>query len=258
MFLDFTWKDLTALAGWARQDLINSVEKLYILQYAGLKLPGRTPVSRIFFLIPGKRNRLIRKARAEIKEKRIFLDDIEQALDLAQNYDLDEIEKRDFYKDALEKSESEDRERYEKKMEAFEKEIERRTDRLQSIVDQVDNWVLLGVLNEIRKQLAEIFFSIDRIAYQNKRRREWELYGPPAWVDDEFKRSWDEFKRSWKERFKEDVTSINTTPRDSEEKKPEAETIDFSERILCSDGNCIGFINGKGFCEVCGKPSTAH
>jgi hypothetical protein len=28
----------------------------------------------------------------------------------------------------------------------------------------------------------------------------------------------------------------------------------FSERVLCSDGNCIGIINEKGVCNICGKP----
>jgi len=30
--------------------------------------------------------------------------------------------------------------------------------------------------------------------------------------------------------------------------------IDFSERKLCSDGNCIGVINEQGVCNICGKP----
>lgn len=29
---------------------------------------------------------------------------------------------------------------------------------------------------------------------------------------------------------------------------------DFSDRILCSDGSCIGVIDEKGFCKECGKP----
>jgi hypothetical protein len=29
---------------------------------------------------------------------------------------------------------------------------------------------------------------------------------------------------------------------------------DVSERILCSDGNCVGTINKKGVCNICGKP----
>jgi len=32
------------------------------------------------------------------------------------------------------------------------------------------------------------------------------------------------------------------------------DTIDFSTRILCSDGACIGVINDQGVCKVCGKP----
>ncbi len=30
--------------------------------------------------------------------------------------------------------------------------------------------------------------------------------------------------------------------------------LDFSERIPCGDGACIGTINEKGVCNVCGKP----
>ena len=31
---------------------------------------------------------------------------------------------------------------------------------------------------------------------------------------------------------------------------------DFSRRILCSDGACIGVIDECGICKVCGKPYT--
>ena len=34
----------------------------------------------------------------------------------------------------------------------------------------------------------------------------------------------------------------------------EAEEDDFADRVLCSDGTCIGVINEKGICKVCGKP----
>jgi hypothetical protein len=37
---------------------------------------------------------------------------------------------------------------------------------------------------------------------------------------------------------------------------PEEESIDFSKRILCSDGTCIGVVDEKGICKVCGKPYT--
>ncbi|HUJ69755.1 MAG TPA: hypothetical protein VLW86_09540 [Syntrophorhabdales bacterium] len=33
-----------------------------------------------------------------------------------------------------------------------------------------------------------------------------------------------------------------------------ADEIDFSTRILCSDGACIGVINDQGVCKICGKP----
>lgn len=29
---------------------------------------------------------------------------------------------------------------------------------------------------------------------------------------------------------------------------------DFTSRILCSDGTCIGVIDEKGICKICGKP----
>ncbi len=37
-------------------------------------------------------------------------------------------------------------------------------------------------------------------------------------------------------------------------RETEAETSDFSERILCSDGTCIGVVSEEGVCKVCGKP----
>ena len=36
--------------------------------------------------------------------------------------------------------------------------------------------------------------------------------------------------------------------------KRDEEGIDSSERIMCGDGNCIGIINEKGVCNICGKP----
>jgi len=36
--------------------------------------------------------------------------------------------------------------------------------------------------------------------------------------------------------------------------RKETSEIDFSERVPCADGNCIGTINEKGLCNVCGKP----
>jgi hypothetical protein len=36
----------------------------------------------------------------------------------------------------------------------------------------------------------------------------------------------------------------------------EGDSLDFADRILCSDGACIGVINEKGICKECGKPYT--
>ncbi len=36
----------------------------------------------------------------------------------------------------------------------------------------------------------------------------------------------------------------------------ETDNTDFDNRILCSDGACIGVINEHGICKVCGKPYT--
>lgn len=33
---------------------------------------------------------------------------------------------------------------------------------------------------------------------------------------------------------------------------------DFAERVLCSDGTCIGVINKNGVCNECGKPYTGE
>jgi hypothetical protein len=36
----------------------------------------------------------------------------------------------------------------------------------------------------------------------------------------------------------------------------DGDEIDFSKRVLCSDGTCIGVINEHGVCSECGKPYT--
>lgn len=38
----------------------------------------------------------------------------------------------------------------------------------------------------------------------------------------------------------------------------EDESLDFSNRILCSDGTCIGVVDERGICKVCGKPYTGE
>jgi len=36
------------------------------------------------------------------------------------------------------------------------------------------------------------------------------------------------------------------------------EETDFSDRKLCSDGNCIGVVNEQGLCNICGKAHTGE
>jgi len=45
--------------------------------------------------------------------------------------------------------------------------------------------------------------------------------------------------------------------RDAAEESGKDE-IDFSNRVLCSDGTCIGIINEDGLCSECGKPYTGE
>ncbi len=42
--------------------------------------------------------------------------------------------------------------------------------------------------------------------------------------------------------------------REETDEVREPTAIDFEDRILCSDGTCIGVINEQGVCKVCGKP----
>jgi rRNA maturation endonuclease Nob1 len=41
-------------------------------------------------------------------------------------------------------------------------------------------------------------------------------------------------------------------------REAEAEDTDFDNRVLCSDGTCIGVISDQGVCKVCGKPYVAE
>ena len=48
-------------------------------------------------------------------------------------------------------------------------------------------------------------------------------------------------------------------PVKAEKKKEVAKgTDDFSDRVLCSDGTCVGVINEKGVCSICGRPYTGE
>jgi predicted amidophosphoribosyltransferase len=48
--------------------------------------------------------------------------------------------------------------------------------------------------------------------------------------------------------------SVSPETDQTHEDGDEAGQMDLSTRILCSDGTCIGVIDEKGVCKVCGKP----
>jgi len=53
-----------------------------------------------------------------------------------------------------------------------------------------------------------------------------------------------------------DRDSPNPSPGPDAASDPD--DIDFSKRVLCSDGTCIGVINEDGVCNECGKPYTGE
>ena len=168
----YSLKDLHLLASWARQDFINSVMKLRTLELAEQEMRGEK-----FLSWRGKTRKIekaLRVVYTEIREKRAILDDIERALEIAENNNYEEIERRGFYIEALEEAENDDDARYERRLESIERSIEQMSEK--------------ELLADIRKQLAEVFFSMEKMNYQSKRRREWQLYGPPSRVRDKFKK----------------------------------------------------------------------
>ena len=102
---------------------------------------------------------------------------------MAENNDHEEMERRDFYTKAIEEAENEDDARYEKKLESIERNIEQMLEKA-----LLPEQVTALLLKDIRKELAEVFFSLEKMNYQSKRRRKWQLYGPPSIVRDEFKK----------------------------------------------------------------------
>ena len=52
----------------------------------------------------------------------------------------------------------------------------------------------------------------------------------------------------------EDIAPEQEDPAPDESPQEEAEKDDWQDRVLCSDGNCIGVIGPDGRCKECGKP----
>jgi hypothetical protein len=50
------------------------------------------------------------------------------------------------------------------------------------------------------------------------------------------------------------LSSRNGSQESPSYENDNSDIIDFSTRLLCSDGACIGVIGENGTCKVCGKP----
>jgi hypothetical protein len=153
----YTLKDIRLLVLLFRQEFLNSVTKIldHKKQYG----------------FDNNRKSLI-KICDEIHHKRVLLDDLERALEVAEDNDYLESEKRAHYLTALSESEEKDDERF------------------QRIVDNAlrdsENLSESEALTEIRKVLLELYYFIRKWREQDKRKEEWCIFGPPSRVDREF------------------------------------------------------------------------
>jgi tetratricopeptide (TPR) repeat protein len=165
-------KDLRLLVVTARQEFLNAVLQFRTLQLAAQDAWSKAKIWHFWKI--RKIERALEAVRATINVKRVFLDDMERALEIGLINDYDEKEKREFFIGALEEAESGDDMRYEKRLDELEKRVEKES----------DNVLLAG----IRKQLAEVYFAIEKMDRQAKRRSDWQMHGPPSSVRKEFEK----------------------------------------------------------------------
>ena len=151
-------KDIRLLVTVFRQDLLNSVIKILDHQqlHGGLTYK-KTKLHKIY---------------EEIHRKRILLDDLERALEVAENNNYMQNEKREYFLSELSESESKDDIRYEEIIKREVKGIEKMSEK--------------DILIDIRKRLSELYYMIHKIRNQEKRKEEWSLYGPPSNIRREF------------------------------------------------------------------------
>lgn len=164
----YSGNDILKLVNWYRQDFINSVIK--ILEH-----------KKQYGYLDKKKSRL-KTIYAEIHSKRVLLDDIERACQLVGDNDYNNIQYREFMKDALNEAESDDDLCYEKKIE----ELDILSDRVKKHNPELS--LDQSLLLDIRKRIAEIYFYIDKIRRQEHRRTKWQQHGPPSSIRDEFKK----------------------------------------------------------------------
>ena len=173
----YQFKDLRLLVEGCRQDFINSVLKILDpsssqrRQYGGLA--GKKKANKTIY--------------AELHEKRILLDDLERALEVAANGEWGEIERQEWYISALKDEGTQDDVREEKRLGEVENEGERMTEK--------------ELLIDIRKWLAKVYLYIDKVRQQDNRKAEWELTIPQR-VNDGFKKYQEENEAELKQRIK--------------------------------------------------------
>jgi hypothetical protein len=153
----YTLKDIRLLVLLFRQEFLNSVTKIldHKKQY-GLD----------------KNQKNLTKIYDEIHHKRVLLDDLERALEVAENNDYIESERREHYLAALSESEEKDDERFQRIVDNALRDSENLSER--------------EVLTELRKQLVELYYFIRKWREQDKRKEEWRIFGPLSRVDREF------------------------------------------------------------------------
>jgi hypothetical protein len=168
----YSVNDLRHLVNWARQDFLNSV-----CDYRTLQLKKQGDMEKGFphwWIGTIRHGKSLKMVQRDIREKRVLLDNLERALEVAAYNDYENSERREFYFQALEEEESNDDTHYERKLDEIGQRIERMSEK--------------DLLGEIRKQLAEVLFTLQKINHQKKRRQEWKSHGPPNRIREEFKK----------------------------------------------------------------------
>ena len=153
----YTLKDIRLMVLIYRQEFLNSVTK--ILDH-----------KKQYGLDNNQKN--LAKIYDEIHQKRVLLDDLERALEVAENNDDIESERRGHYLAALSESEEKDDERFQMIVENVLRDSENLSER--------------EVLGKLRKQLVELYYFIRKWREQDKRKEQWRMFGPPSRVDREF------------------------------------------------------------------------
>jgi hypothetical protein len=136
----YSLKDVRELLIIARQEFVTAVLQFRSLQIAAQNAWSQAKVWHFWKI--RRIEKALERIQATINAKRVFLEDMERALEIALINDFDEKEKREFFIGSIEEAESNDDVRYEERLDEIEKRIEKES----------DTALLVG----IRKQLAKV------------------------------------------------------------------------------------------------------